>query len=91
MLTFLRKVIEWVTKSPIVAAVITALVVDLKEEGGNIINTALSAISEVQSKSELTSQEKFTLVKARIVGKFPEVSESLINTSIEAAYRYYKS
>jgi 20S proteasome alpha/beta subunit len=85
----IRKLINWFVGSPLVAAVIAALVQDFKEEGEEILKVALDAIKEVMEK-DLKEKERFAIVYQKVREHLPRASESLVNTSIEAALRFYK-
>jgi cation transport regulator ChaB len=66
-----------------------ALIQDFKEEGEEILKVALDAIKEVMEK-DLTEKERFAIVYQKVREQLPRASESLVNTSIEAALRFYK-
>ena len=85
----IRKLINWFVGSPLVAVVMAALIQDFKEEGEEILKVALDAIKEVMEK-DLTERERFAIVYQRVREQLPRASESLVNTSIEAALRFYK-
>lgn len=88
-IVWIQKLIYWFVGSPLVAAVITALIRDFKEEGEEIFKVALDAIKEVMEK-DLKEKERFAIVYQKVREQLPRASESLVNTSIEAALRFYK-
>ncbi len=67
----------------------SALIQDFKEEGGEILKVALGEIKEAATQ-DMKETSKFGYVCGKIKEQFPKVSESRINTSIEAALRFYK-
>ena len=87
--SFITKAIAWFTGSPLVASVVGALINDFKEHGDEILQFALDAVKEAANAGE--GVDRFALVKEKVEAKFPDVSQSLLNTSIEAAYRYFKT
>ncbi len=85
----IRRLINWFVGSPLVAAVMAALIQDFKEEGEEILKVALDAIKEVMDK-DLKEKERFAIVYQKVREQLPRASESLVNTSIEVALRFYK-
>ena len=86
---WIQKLISWFVGSPLVAAVMVALIQDFKEEEEEILKVALAAIKEVMGK-DLKEKERFAIVYQKVRDQLPRASESLVNTSIEAALRFYK-
>jgi hypothetical protein len=66
-----------------------ALIQDFKEEGEDILKVALDAIKEAATQ-DMKETSKFGYVYGKVKVQFREVSESLVNTSIEAALRRNK-
>ncbi|MGO8877881.1 MAG: hypothetical protein ACLQMS_00005 [Desulfomonilaceae bacterium] len=85
----IRRLINWFVGSPLVAAVMAGLIQDFKEEGEEILKVALDAIKEVMDK-DLKEKERFAIVYQKVREQLPRASESLVNTSIEVALRFYK-
>ena len=86
---WIQKLISWFVGSPLVAAVMAALIQDFKQEGEEILKVALDTIKEVTRK-DLKDKERFAIVYQKVREQLPRASESLVNTSIEAALRFYK-
>ncbi len=86
---WIQKLISWFVGSPLVASVVAALIEDFKQEGEEILRVALEAIKEAATQ-DMKETSKFGYVYGKIKEQLPEASESLINTSIEAALRLYK-
>ena len=84
-----QKLISWFVGSPLVGAVIATLIRDFKQEGEEILREALEAVKEC-SDLEMKDSARFGFVYQRVRAQIPRASESLINTSIEAALRFYK-
>jgi predicted HicB family RNase H-like nuclease len=86
---WIQKLISWFVGSPLIAAVMAALIQDFKDEGEQILKVALEAIKEAASQ-DMKETSKFGYVYGRVKEQIPKASESLLNTSIEAALRLYK-
>jgi hypothetical protein len=88
-IVWIKKLVYWVVGSPLVASVIGSLIEDFKEQGEEILRVALEAVKEC-SDLQMKDSARFGFVYQRVRAQIPRASESLINTSIEAALRFYK-
>ena len=88
-IVWIQKLISWFVGSPLVASVIASLIEDFKEEGEEILRVALDAFKEC-SDLEMKDSARFGFVCQKVRAQIPRASESLINTTIEAALRFYK-
>jgi hypothetical protein len=75
--------------SPPVASVIPSLIENFKKEGDSLFTFALNSIKEAMAL-DMDNAERFNYVKSKLVRKFPESSENVINTVIESVLVLYK-
>ena len=87
--TAIQKLVLWFTSSPIITAIITTLILEFKKEGDSLFTFALNSIKEAMAL-DMDNTGRFTYVKAKLVQKFPESSENLINAVIESVLILYK-
>jgi hypothetical protein len=87
--TAIQKLILWFTSSPIITAIITTLILEFKKEGDSLFTFALNSIKEAMAL-DLDNTGRFIYVKTKLIQKFPESSENLINTVIESVLILYK-
>jgi cytochrome b subunit of formate dehydrogenase len=84
-----QKLVLWFTSSPIITAIITTLILEFKKEGDSLFTFALKSIKEAMAL-DMDNFERFNYVKSKLVRKFPESSENLINAVIESVLILYK-
>jgi hypothetical protein len=65
------------------------LILEFKKEGESLFTFALNCIREAMAL-DMDNIERFNCVKSKLVRKFPESSENLINTVIESVLILYK-
>jgi hypothetical protein len=87
--TAIQKLILWFTSSPIITAIITTLILEFKKEGDSLFTFALNSIKEAMAL-DMDNIDRFNYVKSKLVRKFPESSENLINAVIESVLILYK-
>ena len=87
--TAIQKLILWFTSSPIMTAIITTLILEFKKEGDRLFTFALNSIKDAMAL-DMDNTERFNYVKAKLVQKFPESSENLINAVIESVLILHK-
>jgi hypothetical protein len=87
--TAIQKLILWFTSSPIITAIITTLILEFKNEGESLFTFALNSIKEAMAL-DMDNIDRFNYVKSKLVRKFPESSENLINAVIESVLILYK-
>jgi hypothetical protein len=85
----IQKLVLWFTSSPIITAIITTLILEFKKEGDSLFTFALNSIKEAIAL-DMDNAERFNYVKSKLVRKFPESSENLINAVIESVLILYK-
>ena len=84
----LERIIKRILGSQALAAIVTCLIEDLKDEGAEYVAVALAAIREAATL-DAGATEKYALVRERLIAQFPKASASLIDTVIQTAYRAY--
>ena len=87
--TAIQKLVLWFTSSPIITAIITTLILEFKKEGDSLLTFALNSIKEAMAL-DMDNIDRFNYVKSKLVRKFPESSENVINTVIESVLVLYK-
>jgi hypothetical protein len=65
------------------------LILEFKKEGDSLFTFALNSIKEAMAL-DLDNTGRFIYVKTKLIRKFPESSENLINTVIESVLILYK-
>lgn len=90
LLNFITKCVNWLTGSPLVAMVISALIAEFRANGPQVLEFAIATIKDVANK-EISPEDKFALTKTLVMAQFPKVADSIINTTIESAYLFYKT
>jgi hypothetical protein len=87
--TAIQKLVLWFTSSPIITAIITTLILEFKKEGESLFTSALKSIKEAMAL-DMDNVERLNYVKSKLVRKFPESSENLINAVIESMLILHK-
>jgi hypothetical protein len=75
--------------APLVASVIASMIENFKKEGDSLFTFALNSIKEATAL-DMDNIDRFNYVKSKLVRKFPESSENLINAVIESVLILYK-
>jgi hypothetical protein len=65
------------------------LILEFKKEGESLFTSALKSIKEAMAL-DMDNFERLNYVKSKLVRKFPESSENLINAVIESMLILYK-
>lgn len=74
----------------VVATIIMSFIKIFLDNGNTLVQPAIDAITEAAGLP-LTNEERFLFVQKKLMDKFPEVGESILNQVIESAYNTWKS
>ena len=89
LISMIRVLTNRLLGSQVLTTIIISLIEDFREEGDKMVSVALANIKSVSIREDLDNSHKFNMVFDAAKEQFPDAATSLLNTTIEAAFRAF--